>query len=495
MLSHAISVTTKKRGYVLIQALAFAAIAVIVLGGLVSWSNTNLKATRFVIERETAFHVAEAGVEYYRWHLAHVRTDYQDGTATSGPYIHDYFDKDGNKIGVFTLEIIPPALGSTIVTVRSTGQVDSNPEIERTIEARLAIPSLAKYAVAADDDMRFGEGTEVFGALHSNKGIRFDGLTHNLITSFLEVYDDPDHCERTDRWGQCIDNDDEHAVHTHINPPPGSGANDSWRSAEAPPNPLPARTDVFQVGRQVGVPRYDFDSLTSDIKTYQDTAGKSFGSSGSLGYKVVLRDDDKMAVSVVTSIYSAPNNCSNSQSQTEWGTWSIRRTGNATVYPFPANGLVFFQDNIWVEGEIDGARLTIVAACTTANCPRRSITVNNNLLYNHYDGQDALALIAKDNINVGLYSANVLKIDGALVAKNGRVGRYYYGSSCGSEYIRSAITLFGMMATNERYGFAYTNDTGYHTRNLNYDGNLLYGPPPFFPLAADHYTTISWREL
>jgi len=86
-------------------------------------------------------------------------------------------------------------------------------------------------------------------------------------------------------------------------------------------------------------------------------------------------------------------------------------------------------------------------------------------------------------------------LDAAVVAKNGRVGRYYYSSSCGSNYIRNTITLNGMIATNRRYGFAYTDGTGYINRNINYDANLLYGPPPSFPLTSDQYALISWEEL
>lgn len=115
--------------------------------------------------------------------------------------------------------------------------------------------------------------------------------------------------------------------------------------------------------------------------------------------------------------------------------------------------------------------------------------------YTYFDGQDTLALIAQNNINVGLKSEDALEIHGALVAKNGRVGRFYYNSACGSEYKRENLNLFGLIATNVRYGFAYVDGTGYENRYLNYDGNLLYGPPPSFPLTSDQYETISWREL
>jgi hypothetical protein len=52
-----------------------------------------------------------------------------------------------------------------------------------------------------------------------------------------------------------------------------------------------------------------------------------------------------------------------------------------------------------------------------------------------------------------------------------------------------------MIASSDRYGFAYTDNTGYATRIINYDANLLYGPPPSFPLTSDQYQTISWREV
>ena len=104
-------------------------------------------------------------------------------------------------------------------------------------------------------------------------------------------------------------------------------------------------------------------------------------------------------------------------------------------------------------------------------------------------------MVAQNNFNVGLLSNDTLTIDGALMAQNGRVGRHYYSSSCGSSYRRSTLNLYGMIGTNIRYGFAYTDGTGYATRNINYDGGFLYAPPPSFPLSSDQYEVISWKEL
>jgi len=126
--------------------------------------------------------------------------------------------------------------------------------------------------------------------------------------------------------------------------------------------------------------------------------------------------------------------------------------------------------------------------------------VNNDLLYTNYDGQDTVGLIAQESVHIGMASENNLRIDAALIAQNGRVGRYYYRSPswgnqrCSPYHTRQTITSYGMIATNLRYGFAYTDGTGYRTRNLIYDANLLYGPPPSFPLTSDQYVTLSWEE-
>jgi hypothetical protein len=93
------------------------------------------------------------------------------------------------------------------------------------------------------------------------------------------------------------------------------------------------------------------------------------------------------------------------------------------------------------------------------------------------------------------------------VAENGEVGRYYYNSYCGSTYTQTSLTLNGMIVSDNRYGFQWTGNSyncggivgyigsGYCTRNLNYDINLLYAPPPNFPLASTQYQLISWKEL
>jgi len=467
----------RSAGQISLQLLVFSTVALSAVIGFVVWSSSLLNSSVRDFRKLLAFNIAEAGIEYYRWHLAHAPTDYQDGTGTSGPYVHDYYDKSGSLIGTFTLTITPPPVGSRVVKIRSVGSLLTDASVEKIIEVRLGVPSLAKYAVAMHSNVRFGAGTEVFGPIHSNGGIRFDGVGHNLITSALSTYNDPDHTGA-----------DEYAVHTHVSP-----------TDPLPTSTLPARTDVFMSGRQMGVPPLDFVGITqtlSQMKTDAQTDGFYRASSTSYGYEVILKTDDTFDLRRVTALTSPPQYCTNSQGQSGWGTWTVSTSTLLGNYPFPANGIIFLEDHVWVRGQINGARLTIASGVFPDNAATRtSITVNSDLLYTNYDGSDVIGLIAQNNINTGLGSADILRIDAALTAQNGRAGRYYYGSNCGSGYRRNTLTLFGMIASYQRYGFAYTDNTGYTTRNITYDGNLLFGPPPSFPLTGDQYIQISWDEV
>ena len=155
------------------------------------------------------------------------------------------------------------------------------------------------------------------------------------------------------------------------------------------------------------------------------------GGSAAQGYHLVLRTDDTYSLYVVTSLTSAPSGCTNSSNQSQWGTWSIKNQTLVGTYPFPTDGILFFEDNVWVDGAISGAHLTIAAGRFPEQAGSEpSININANLTYTNYDGSDTLGLISQGNVNVGLVSADTIRIDGALLAKNGRVGRYYYGTSC-----------------------------------------------------------------
>jgi len=470
-------------GQLTIAVLLFGFVAIIILSGLILWVDVNLRSAQRTIHRDLAFRIAEAGVEYYRWHLAHAPTDFQDGTGQPGPYLHDFFDKDGNLIGEFELDITPPDSGSTLVIIKSTGRIEGVSGLEKTIEVKMAKPSFAKFAAVLNDSVRFGVGTEVFGPIHSNGGIHFDGLAHNIVTSAVADYNDPDHS-----------GNEEFGVHTHVSPvdPP-------------PPAAVPSRPDVFMAGRQFPVPAVDFFGITNDlanIKAAAQISGRYFSPSGDEGYHLVLKTDDTFDLYRVTDLVNPPNGCIQVLGQQDWGTWSINTQQFLANYTIPADEHIFIEDHVWVDGHIDTARIVIGAGIFPENSSNYAhIVVNNDLLYTNYDGQDVIGLIAQGDISVGMVSEDDLRIDAAVIAQNDRVGRFYYRPPTGNQnrcspyHIRQVITIYGMIASNDRYGFAYTDGTGYQARNLIYDPNLLYAAPPSFPLTSDYYEQVSWSEV
>lgn len=484
------------KGDILVSVLVFAAIAMTVTIGLTNWGATMLKSIRTLHIREQAGQIAEAGVDYYRWHLAQFPADYKDGTNKPGPYYHDFYNKDGDLIGSYKLTITPPPVGSTRVIINSVGTTTADATASRTIEAILAQPSLAQYAVIANDFLRFGAGTTVYGPVSSNRGIHFDGIAYNLVSSAMATDTDQDNnCTPQPscavEWG----------VFTQ------SGTDDP-----SPPTLANNRPDVFVAGRQYPVPGFPFGSLTvsvSNLRTLAAPAGVCaapgcWTASGFQGYLLHFNNNNTYTMRRVLSLRSAPTNCTNTNPpQNQWGTWSINTFSGGVLGPYaiPANGVIFVDDHVWVEGTINGTRVTVVAGIIGATNPATypNITVNNDVRYTSYNGTDVIGLIAQGNINVGLVSEDDLQIDAALIAQNGRVGRFYYDNDCtysGTNYYnRQILTLNGMIATAIRYGFAYTNGTGYQTRNLNYDANLLYSPPPSFPLASSQYQTVSWKQV
>jgi len=425
-------------------------------------------------DRQLAFEVAEAGVEYYRWHLAHVPDDFVNDVGQ-----HEYHNAFGELIGYYDITVVPPTAGSTVVTINSTGWSEDRPSLKRTVSVKLGIPSFATYAVVANDFMRFGEGTEVFGPIHSNGGIRFDGVAHNVVSSAKETFKDPDTHQTED--GVYTTQADENAV--------------------------------FLAGKQFPVPSVDFNGITTDLaamKTKATTGGVYLGPSGADGYHITLKTDGTMDIKKVTALAQCRYRSFFWWFDLSNEIWSIDteaaftyQSASSLGVPIPENGIIFAEDDVWVDGQIDGKKLTIVAAEEPLTTGNANIIVNNDLLYTSYDGSDVIGLIAQNDFNIGFYSEDDLRIDAAIIAQKGRIGRPYYPprtssawspAGCNNYINRQQVTTYGSLATNKRYGFAYTDGTGYTTRNLTFDPELTFGPPPSFPTTGQ-YTILSWQEL
>jgi Tfp pilus assembly protein PilX len=152
---------------------------------------------------------------------------------------------------------------------------------------------------------------------------------------------------------------------------------------------------------------------------------------------------------------------------------------SATTYNVPSNGAVYSPQTVIVEGTVHG-RVTVAS--------NNNVDVSNNISY-ATAGQDVLGLIAQNNVIVCDWAPNTLTWTAAVLAESGTWETYSSGLPSGRDS-SSSMTFTGSSATALGGDF-----TGFASRTYDYDPNLLYLSPPWFPVIADAYTTLLFREL
>ena len=480
---------TKKemKASALVYILVIMSAVTVILVSTIQYVASQIKYGFYEAYREESLQISEAGIYFYRWYLAHeiegktaqqIKDFWETGNpyGVDSPYEIEYKEPQGAGIGKFSISVTPAESYSTIVVVESTGWTYKNPDSQRVVKVRFRRPSWSEYAVLSDVEgsyIRFGDGTEIFGPLHANGGIHFDGVAHNTISSSTSTYYDSDF--DVEAWKDGV-----------------------WTAWPGEYN-TNMSSDVFLGGKDYPVPSKDFDNLMGDLAVMKQEAidNSTYFDNSRRGRHIILKTDGTFDIRKVRNYNSIFKNIT-------------RYAGSWQNYPIPDNGVIFVEDNIWLEGKVDGKKITIVAADLIGG-GSPNIFIEHDIEYTNYDGTDIIGIIAEKDIEIIRDSENDLRIDGALVAQNGRVGRDYYSLKkywwgwgycpCGQtscEDHRDTITVFGSIATSERYGFAWGDtcprSTGYATRNLLYDNNLLYFPPPYFPTGTE-YSLDLWEEL
>jgi hypothetical protein len=457
----------KNKGDVLILILIIVAVFTTVMPPIISWTITTDKLIRETVSKEQALQIAEAGINYYQWHLAHFPTDYKDGTNTNGPYVHNYTDTDTqNVLGQYSLVITPPSNGSTVVTIASTGNTASNPNLKRTVTVKYGIPSLAVYSFLSNDVIWIGPSETVNGQMQSNGGIRFDGVGNAPIGSAKSTY--------TCASGQ--------------GSPCPTTENGVWGGA----------SQAVQSFWQYPVPAVDFSSLTSNLATLKSSAQSSgiyLPPSNTNGYSLVFNSNGTVSVYKVTSLLNDPtgwdvyNNAHNEN--IDYNSRSLQYT--VTV---PSNGVIYVEDNTWVEGVVNGRVMVAAANLPYVASTAPNIYIQNNITYQAKDGSDVLGLLAQQSIVVAHNAPSNLEIDAALISQNGSAEFYYYPDGSA---IKNNISIFGSIMTFGQWTWNWVdgnnnNVSGYATTTDTYDNNLLYAPPPGFPISSAGYKQLSWTS-
>lgn len=467
----------KQRGILLVTVLVYGAIFFSLASVLFGYIYTQSKVVTQRVAVEQAGAVAEAGLNYYKWFLAHNPDDITNGTGAPGPYVHTYYDPEGDAIGEFSLEIESTSYCGDVaaIDVRSTGQVYENTSVSRTMAARYARPTVAEYAFILNSSVWSGPDRVISGPYHSNGGIRMDSTHNSSVTSGQSSWT----C--TSSYG-CTPSQTVDGVYT-------TGSNATPALFAYPSSPV------------------NFAGLTVDLSTMKDRAQNQGGlyippaPSSNYGYQLTFNSNDTVTVRRVTNTQEYWAYASGIEWHRERN--HITDTSFVGTYPIPADcPVVFVEDKVWLGGVIN-QKVVLAAADLITSGTSPSIILQDNITYTSATSSGLLA-IAEENVLLGISIPNDIVLNGIFIAQNGRYSRNHYEASYLPfnlhEYVfRNSETLNGTIVSNGRVGTQWTNSgvaiSGFLNRYNSFDRNLAADPPPLTPKTSDVYEYADWQDI
>lgn len=463
--------STKQSGYLLVLILVFGAVFFMIATAFIGYVVTQSQSVYSRMDKTRALNIAEAGLDYYKWYLAHYPNDTTNGTGLPGPYVHTYTDPEGGAIGEFSLEVASSTSCGEVyaIDITSTGYTYENPNAKRIVYGRYARPTVAEFAYIVNANVWAGSDRVITGPYHSNGVIRMDGTNNSTVTSGQESWV----CDGSMSCAPDADGSTVAGVY-------GDGPNFDLWNYPAPP--------------------INFTGLTVDLASMQDKAqnggGIYIGPSGRSGYHITFRSDGTFDVRRVNSKQNEPNGYA-------WGRYMHILNGTTFLgnYEIPEEcGVIYVEDQIWLDGVVNG-KVTIAAADVDTAGVDPSIILNDNITYANSDS--GLLAIAEFDVLIGLEVPDDMELNGIFIAQNGHFGRNHYDTSMPNaweEYImRNSLVLNGTIVSNGREATKWmsgsTYVSGFETRYNSYDRNLVTDPPPLTPEVSDTYEFIEWREV
>ena len=463
------------KGAVITLVLVFGGIFLILLGGLFSFILFQLRQTTKKAAWNEALHIAEAGIDYYKWCL---NNEAQDQCELN----KEYFDSEGNSVGEFFLEAFPrTSCGEVIETeIYSTGWTNNFPNTERKIRALYARPSVAKYAYLLNDNVWAGSDRELRGLYHSNGGIRMDGENQSLVSSKQSEWI----CTSSFGCDSCPTSD---GCRVELDKCYCPGVFTTTGNSDP---------DLFEFPTT----SFDFEGITVDLARMKDTAqvsGIYLPPSADInsqadGYHVRFNNNGTFEVWIITELgsdwaYSIEEGWHDDyfriESEYLYNTYSID-------YFCP---IIFIEDNLWVEGEIKG-KVTIASVDLITANKDTDVVLPNDIDYTIKDGSDGFALISQRSILISPSSSDQMELRGIFIAQKGHFGRNHYSGN-----IKEKLEITGSVVSNGRVGTRWNSGSqvvsGYLKRENYIDSKLIYSPPSFVPYISPDFKIIDWEEI
>lgn len=475
MISHSsLPAARRNEGYLVVLVLVFGAIFLMIISSFIGYVNTQNQAVQFQYQREVATEIAEAGLNYYKWFLAHYPDDLTNGTGAPGPYVEQYFDPEGGAIGEFSLDIASSTYCGDIASIEitSTGISYADPSAIARVSAQYTQPTVAEYSFITNAGVWYGASGVVVGPIHTNQGIRMDAAHNSTVGSGQSSWT----CDSS--YGCSPDQTVDGVFTTSGLATPGLFS--------FPVSPI------------------DFAGITLDLADMKDRAenqgGIYYPDTTGYGYAVEFNGDGTVDISRVTNTLNYRSY--SSYENTHWGERNVitNETFLATETINPNCPLLFFEDKVWVEGDVD-QKVTLAAADLTS-AAQTNVVLSGDIEY--VPMSDAgLLVIAEDDIDVGVDVPNNMNISGIFIAQNGRFGRNWYHVNWFPNWldgyvVRNSLDRLGTVVTNTRAVTRWTSGgvttSGFDTGTSSYDREQVNAPPPLTPETSDVYSLEDWRQ-
>ena len=465
----------KNKGIIITYVLVFGAIFLILLGGLLGFILLQLRISAQKVAWNESLHIAEAGVNYYRWCL---NNEVSQNCLTE----KDYFDPAGNPIGKFSLQITPTISCGEMVQreIISTGWTDKFPQLKRKVSVLYARTSVAKYSYILNNNVWIGEDHEIRGPYHSNGGIRMDGENQSLVTSAKENWV----CTSSFGCSPC---------------PTANGCWIEGANCVCPgvfTTTQNSNPDLFSFP----IPSFDFTGITIDLaqmKSSAQSAGIYLPPSVDInpqgkGYHLKFKNNGTFETWVITGL--SPTYAYSIEEGWHYDYFTITSEYLYNTHTIPsACSAIFIEDNIWPEGIVKG-KVTVASANLINPNLDTDVILAANIDYSVKDGSDGFALIGERNVLIGPQSPNQMELRGIFVAQKGRFSRNHYPDN-----IREKLEIYGSIISSGRVETKWISGSqivsGYLKRESYFDSNLVYSSPPFVPYISPDFVIVNWEEI
>lgn len=472
------------KGVITTYVLVFGAIFLILLAGLLGFILLQLRHSAQKAAWNQALHIAEAGINYYRWCL-------NNEISQNCDLEKNYEDLSGNIIGKFQIQLDTTSnCGLTISQkIISTGWTLKYPDLKRKVTVFYGRESVAKYSYILNSNVWVGSDHIIRGPYHSNGGVRFDGQNQSIVSSGQENWV----CTSSFGCG-----------------PKGVGYGFGLCPSECQiiskqcvcPGVFSTTQNSNRDLFSFPIPPFDFNAVTTDLAQIKNAAQNLGGiylpPSNTInfqgkGWRLIFQSAGQVEARIITSLSSTYSYSIEEGYHYDYLTITSEYTYNTYTISSSCS-VIFVEDNLWPEGTTKG-KVTVASANLIDANKDTDVILQANLDYTTTDGSDGLTLIGENRVLIGPNSPDYMTLRGIFVAQKGRFSRNHYKKN-----IRQSLKIYGSIISNGRVGTKWINQgghiiSGYRERETYVDPYLLYQPPTFTPFISSEFKIVKWEEL